>query len=514
MGENIEWRRNWLMRRRSKWISLFAAVTILVFMMLMQAGVASAAPFGNPYDQHGRWGYDQHGRWGYDQHGRWGYYYNNTSPTNSNSLSAPVISPSGGAFTSAQTVTISDISSGDTAYYTTDGSNPESSNTAVAYSGSFTVSQSETVLAAIHDPTNGWSSVASAAFDINGSSSLQAPVISPGGGDYSSAQSVTIGDIYGTTYYTTDGSNPETSNTRITYGGPFTVSQSATIQAVNESSAGWSSVTSATFDISGSSSLQAPVISPGGGDYSSAQSVTIGDIYGTTYYTTDGSNPEGSSTAITYGGPFTVSQSATIQAVNESSAGWSSVTSATFDISGSSTTQTGANSEQIDQLKQEILVAINGNNWSNAEGILKQIIKLQQSDWAFTQLGQIYQQQGNSSVSVFSNGSQLNFDVQPVIVNGRTLVPIRSIANALGISDNNVSYSSGAATINDGSNQMVIPSNAQQVYLNGKSYAIDSSTEIVNGRMMVPLRAISQLFNKNVQWYPNGRIVSISQADQ
>jgi hypothetical protein len=423
MGENIEWRRNWLMRRRSKWISLFAAVTILVFMMLMQAGVASAAPFGNPYDQYGRWGYDQHGRWG--------YYYNNTSPTNSNSLSAPVISPSGGAFTSAQTVTISDISSGDTAYYTTDGSNPESSNTAVAYSGSFTVSQSETVLAAIHDPTNGWSSVASATFDINGSSSLQAPVISPGGGDYSSAQSV-----------------------------------------------------------------------------------TIGDIYGTTYYTTDGSNPEGSSTAITYSGPFTVSQSATIQAVNESSAGWSSVTSATFDISGSSTTQTGANSEQIDQLKQEILAAINGNNWSNAEGILKQIIKLQQSDWAFTQLGQIYQQQGNSSVSVFSNGSQLNFDVQPVIVNGRTLVPIRSIANALGISDNNVSYSSGAATINDGSNQMVIPSNAQQVYLNGKSYAIDSSTEIVNGRMMVPLRAISQLFNKNVQWYPNGRIVSISQADQ
>jgi hypothetical protein len=273
-------------------------------------------------------------------------------------------------------------------------------------------------------------------------------------------------------------------------------------------------VTSATFDISGSSSLQAPVISPGGGDYPSAVSVTIYNIYGTTYYTTDGSNPEGSSTAITYSGPFTVSQSATIQAVNESSAGWSSVTSATFDISGSSTTQTGANSEQIDQLKQEILAAINGNNWSNAEGILKQIIKLQQSDWAFTQLGQIYQQQGNSSVSVFSNGSQLNFDVQPVIVNGRTLVPIRSIANALGISDNNVSYSSGAATINDGSNQMVIPSNAQQVYLNGKSYAIDSSTEIVNGRMMVPLRAISQLFNKNVQWYPNGRIVSISQADQ
>jgi hypothetical protein len=489
------------MRRRSKWISLFAAATILVFMMLMQAGLASAAPFGNPYDQYGRWGYDHHGRWG--------YYYDNTSPTESNSLSTPVISPSGGAYTSAQTVTIGNISSGDTAYYTTDGSNPESSNTAVAYSGPFTVSQSETVLAAIHDPTTGWSSVASAAFSISGSSSLQAPVISPGSGDYSTAQSVSISDIYGSAYYTTDGSNPETSNTRITYTGPFTVSQSETIQAVNYSSAGWSSVTSVTFSISGSSSLQAPVISPGSGDYSTAQSVYISDIYGAAYYTTDGSNPEGSSTAVAYSGPFTVSQSETIQAVNYSSAGWSSVTSATFSISGSSTIQTGANSEQIDQLKQEILAAVNSNNWSNAEEILKQIIEIQQSDWAFTQLGQIYQQQGNSGVSVFSNGSQLDFDVQPVIVNDRTLVPIRGIANALGISDNNVSYSNGTVTVNNGSSQIQISNNGQQAYLNGTAYSLDVPAQIVNGRMMVPLRAIGQMFNKNVQWYPSGRIVNI-----
>ncbi|MGD0622043.1 MAG: stalk domain-containing protein, partial [Thermacetogeniaceae bacterium] len=387
--------------------------------------------------------------------------------------------------------------------------NPESSNTAVAYSGPFTVSQSETVLAAIHDPTTGWSSVASATLSISGSSSLQAPVISPGSGDYSTAQSVSISDIYGSAYYTTDGSNPETSNTRITYTGPFTVSQSETIQAVNYSSAGWSSVTSVTFSISGSSSLQAPVISPGSGDYSTAQSVYISDIYGAAYYTTDGSNPEGSSTAVAYSGPFTVSQSETIQAVNYSSAGWSSVTSATFSISGSSTIQTGANSEQIDQLKQEILAAVNSNNWSNAEEILKQIIEIQQSDWAFTQLGQIYQQQGNSGVSVFSNGSQLDFDVQPVIVNDRTLVPIRGIANALGISDNNVSYSNGTVTVNNGSSQIQISNNGQQAYLNGTAYSLDVPAQIVNGRMMVPLRAIGQMFNKNVQWYPSGRIVNI-----
>ncbi len=41
---------------------------------------------------------------------------------------------------------------------------------------------------------------------------------------------MTIGNIYGTAYYTTDGSNPETSSTRIAYTGAFTVYQSETIR--------------------------------------------------------------------------------------------------------------------------------------------------------------------------------------------------------------------------------------------------------------------------------------------
>ncbi len=91
--------------------------------------------------------------------------------------------------------------------------------------------------------------------------SLQAPVIYPSGGSYTTAQSVTIGDIYGTAYYTTDGTSPETSGTRIAYNGAFTVSQSETVQAVNYYNSAWSSVASATFTISGSSSLYTPVIS-------------------------------------------------------------------------------------------------------------------------------------------------------------------------------------------------------------------------------------------------------------
>ncbi|MGD0622315.1 MAG: copper amine oxidase N-terminal domain-containing protein, partial [Thermacetogeniaceae bacterium] len=90
-------------------------------------------------------------------------------------------------------------------------------------------------------------------------------------------------------------------------------------------------------------------------------------------------------------------------------------------------------------------------------------------------------------------------------------VPIRKIANALGLSDNDVTWSAdGTVTINDGSNQILITDNDQQVSLNGNSYSLDTPAQIIDGRMMVPLRAISQLLNKNVQWYPTGQIVEIS----
>ena len=106
---------------------------------------------------------------------------------------APVISPSGGSFTT--------VPERDHQQHTRRGycllhhrrSNPETSSTAITYSARFTVSQSETVQAAVHDPTSGWSGVTSATFDINSSS--QAPVISPSGGSFTTAQSVTISNI-------------------------------------------------------------------------------------------------------------------------------------------------------------------------------------------------------------------------------------------------------------------------------------------------------------------------------
>lgn len=305
-----------------------------------------------------------------------------------------------------------------------------------------------------------------------------------------------------------------------------------------------------------------PYIYPAGGAFTTAQTVTIYNIANgdTAYYTTDGTSPVNSDTHITYTGPFTVSQSETVQAVvYYSTKGWSAVASAIFTFGNSSTIQTGSNSAQIAQLEQELVAAISSNQmaqaaqilqqiqqletqnasgtqlsnleqqliteinsgrkgkWARVEVIMKQIAKIEASEgsavsssWVYPLLGQAYQQQGNNNINVFNGGNQIDFDVQPIIINGRTLIPIRQVANAFGISNNNINWNpNGTVAINNGSSQIQFSNNGQQAYLNGASYGLDVPAQIVNGRMMVPLRAIGQMFHRNVQWYPNGRIVTI-----
>jgi YVTN family beta-propeller protein len=76
----------------------------------------------------------------------------------------PVISPNGGTFASAPSVTITDATTGANIFYTTDGTIPSTSST--AYNGSFTVGASETVEAIATASGLSQSAVASAAFTI------------------------------------------------------------------------------------------------------------------------------------------------------------------------------------------------------------------------------------------------------------------------------------------------------------------------------------------------------------
>ena len=288
------------MRRQCRWIALLMMMTSLTLMLSVQPGLASVT-----------------------------------------SLSPPGFYPDGGTYDNFLDVTIENIPSGDTAYWTTDGSDPRirSNISSSPYNSPITVNYSETIEAAVYDETAGWSSVNSAVFTIVSTTPPAAPGISPDGGAFTTAQSVTLSNIPNddTAFYTTDGSDPTSSSTAIIYTWTFTVSQSEVIKvAVHDPVIGWSYVALAAFVINSSTTPpSAPAISPDGGAFTTPQSVTLGNIPNddTAYYTTDGSDPTSSSTAIIYSGAFTVSQSETIRAVvHDPAAGWSNAASAVFTI--------------------------------------------------------------------------------------------------------------------------------------------------------------------------------------
>ncbi len=141
----------------------------------------------------------------------------------------PIIAPAGGTYTSAQSVTISDATTGATIYYTINGTTPTTSS--AVYRGPINVSSSQTIKAIAAAAGYSNSSIASATYTI-GASATSAPRYTPGSGTYTSAQSVTISDATpgATIYYTTNSTRPTTSSA--VYKGPINVSSSQTIEAI------------------------------------------------------------------------------------------------------------------------------------------------------------------------------------------------------------------------------------------------------------------------------------------
>ncbi len=159
----------------------------------------------------------------------------------------PTFSPAGGAYLTAQTVTISDTTPSATIYYTTDGSTPSSSST--VYTAPVTVAVWETLQAVAIAPGKSVSNVGVASYTV-GNGEAAAPTFSPGAGTYSSSQSVSLSDATAgaTIYYTTDGTTP-TSSSAI-YGTAINVSASMTLEAI-ASAGGYnqSGVASAVYTI-------------------------------------------------------------------------------------------------------------------------------------------------------------------------------------------------------------------------------------------------------------------------
>jgi hypothetical protein len=142
----------------------------------------------------------------------------------------PTFSPNSGTYNTAQTVTISDVTSGSTIYYTTNGSTPTTSSTPCSNPCTVSVSTTTTVKAIAAGNGISQSGVGFAIYTI----AAALPTFSLGSGTYTGAQTVTISDATSgvSIYYTTNGSTPTTALPPCANPCAIAVSSSMTVKAI------------------------------------------------------------------------------------------------------------------------------------------------------------------------------------------------------------------------------------------------------------------------------------------
>ena len=115
----------------------------------------------------------------------------------------------------------------------------------------------------------------------------------------------------------------------------------------------------------------------------------------------------------------------------------------------------------------------------------------------------------DNHIEVFLHGCYLTFDVDPQLINGRVMVPMRVVFQSIGA---NVDWNAKTKTITATRGSTVVKATigSRTLNINGSTKTMDVAPVIINGRTLVPVRFVSESFGYNVNWNSNSRAVTIT----
>ncbi|MGN0182085.1 MAG: stalk domain-containing protein [Candidatus Ornithomonoglobus sp.] len=107
------------------------------------------------------------------------------------------------------------------------------------------------------------------------------------------------------------------------------------------------------------------------------------------------------------------------------------------------------------------------------------------------------------------NGSLVRFDNQyPIIDNGTTMIPVRAISEMLG-ADVGWDPAEQHVYISSGNKLIDLYVGADTGYINDEPYEIECSAEMMNNRVLVPLRFVAEALEVSVEWNGETRTVEL-----
>jgi len=116
--------------------------------------------------------------------------------------------------------------------------------------------------------------------------------------------------------------------------------------------------------------------------------------------------------------------------------------------------------------------------------------------------------QAAKAITITVDGVQLKTDQPPAMIQGRVMLPLRAIFEALGA---NVNWDSRSQTVTGikGDTTVVLKMKSKTATINGQTVSLDVPAQILRGRTMVPVRFVSEALGQDVDWNSRKQTVTI-----
>ena len=112
-------------------------------------------------------------------------------------------------------------------------------------------------------------------------------------------------------------------------------------------------------------------------------------------------------------------------------------------------------------------------------------------------------------ISVFIDGKRIEFDQPPLLIDDRTMVPLRGIFEALGAE---VTWNEDTESIyaSKGNLTVSLTVGEKKAFIGSELVSLDVSPMLINDRTLVPLRFIGEAFGCEVSWDERTKSVNIT----
>jgi hypothetical protein len=117
--------------------------------------------------------------------------------------------------------------------------------------------------------------------------------------------------------------------------------------------------------------------------------------------------------------------------------------------------------------------------------------------------------ENDPQVSIYLDGLRLKTEPAPILYNGRTMVPFRAVAEALGLQ---VQWDAETESVLAGTTELDIKMQVgnRLATAQGKNITLDAEPILYENRVMIPLRFISESVGANVGWDQVAKRVTIT----